>query len=271
MVRVNIGKHELQVPEYWNEIKTPYLFFLAKNFDRLINYDKDLEFQILSTLQLFNLRWWKPLLNLKVLLANSEQMVGLTELTAFLNPIHEINLTKQLLPRIRHKGNWFYGPKEGLSNLSLEEFAYADIEFVKFLKNKDFDSLNRLVAILYRKKRLFFNETNKAYNGDLRVGFNAFKVYHNLDALKSLELYQKLSIFMTYWGCRNFLSLTYKNVFSGNNQGAASSLSLGWLQVIFDLSGAKFGSLQQTAEQNLYTIMVYLEKELIRNHNTKKQ
>lgn len=270
MVRVMIGKHTVEVFENWNEMDKPYLLFLAKNFDRLICYKKDVEFQILATLQLFNLRWWKPLLSLNIMKASAPQMTGLTELTHFLAPLDKIDLTNQLLPKIRHRGTWLLGPKEALSNITLQEFAYADKAFIDFINNKNFQSLDRLIAILYRPKKACFSENSPNYQGDLRIAFNAFKINQQLKRIKYLDWHYKMAICMFFWGSRNFLAKAYPHVFSSGNKRTAKSQKLGWIQVIFDLSGEKFGTIQQTANEKLYTVLAFLEKELINFSKNKK-
>jgi len=269
MVEVKFNKHSIQCFSSWNDIDKPYLFFLSKNFDRLVQIEKDLEFEILATLQLFNIRWWKPLLALKVAKTNNEQMVGLTALIDFLKPLSEIDITNNLMPKIRCKLKYFYGPSEFLSNISIEEFAFADKAFVLFLKEKKFEALDELVAILYREKDKDANTKNKDYKGDNRLPFNSYQIEFNQKRLNCLSFYIKISVFLFYWGCRNSLVKKYKNVFSSGNENKASSLDLGWIQVIFDLSGEKFGTIEETSNHNMHLVMAFLEKEVIRSKKIK--
>lgn len=271
MVEVKFNKHIVKCFSTWNDIDKPYLFFLAKNFDRLVNIKKDLEFQILATLQLFNLRWWKPLLNLSIMKTNAEQMVSLTTLIDFLNPIHDIDLIKNLIPKIRCRNKWFVGPADFLSNISIEEFAFADKAFIAFLKDRKFNDLGELVSILYRNKDIDASEDNDNYKGDIRVPFNSYKIEINQKRLKSIDLHIQICVFLFYWGCRNSLIKKYTNVFSSDNSYKASSLDLGWIQVIFDLSGEKFGTIQETSSHNMHLVMAYLDKEIIRSKKIKNK
>jgi hypothetical protein len=265
MLCVEVDNIKVPFPECWDELTKDQLYWLSEHFDLLVKMPY--LFKVKAFVKLMDVRFYSVALQLKLSGLNEEQVLGLTKLVDFLNPIHTVDLSKNLFPKIRHNGKWLYGPSDLLQNISIEEFAFADKAFISFMRAEKNDKdlpLSKLVACLYRPKNQSIL-SDKPVNGDFREPFNSFELDYNTRSLRKLPLALKLSVLLFYWGCRNKLSKIYPNVFSGKNKNKASSLELGWISVIFELAGNKMGTIDDTASRNLHFIFIYLENELIKN------
>jgi hypothetical protein len=189
----------------------------------------------------------------------------------FLHPLDKITLSKNLFPKIRLFGSWLYGPKDSLQNITIEEFAFADKAFTNYLQSKDEKWLNRLVACLYRTKNSnTLPQDHPDFVDDARKPFNSYSLTYTEKYVSKLPDEVKICVLLFFWGCRNQIANTYKNVFSGKNQRRATSLDLGWIQVMFEASGEKFGTIDLVAKNNVHLFLAFLDNEIIKSLTPKK-
>lgn len=271
MITFQVDNIEQSIPSEWNELSKQELKFIAARFHLLALEPKDERekyqqfiFKFRLVAMMLRIKFWQLQLQVKMAKVNKEQMLLLADLANFIFPLKDIELTKNLLPKIRNRGVWIYGPNQLLSNISLEEFAFADKYFLNFMKAASAEdkenALTKLVACLYRNKKFYISNEN--FKGDNRINFNSYLIDNLTVKYKSISLVEKLCVLMFYWGCRNELVKLYPNVFNSGNKGKASASSLGWVGVIFELGGDKIGTIDQVATKNMHYMLTFLENEI---------
>jgi len=160
---------------------------------------------------------------------------------------------KQVLPRFWYKG-WFYeGPSTRLSNITLEEFAYADYYFLQYHKNPSRDNMLLLLACLYRPWRW----DNLRQYGDARQQFNSHTIESRAAHFEStLPRYGYYSLEFFRSG-RELITERFKDLFSQENKGKASSSGNGWVNLMYSMAGPQFGTVQQTGQTRLGDVLLY--------------
>lgn len=264
MIDLTIDKYKVKVPENWNELTGSQVRWLANRFHHIIK--PSYEFQIRVFLRLINIRFWQFQLQYKIMNASDMQIVLLSDLAQPFVALDKLNLTNNKFKRIRIFGKLYLGPDDSLRNLSIAEFSFADKFFANYLKTNEEEWLDKLCATLYRSPMLF--RKNKML--DQRKIFNSYSINNDSKAFRNVKFIDKISILFFYWGCRNLLEQTFTHIFDPKNEQKQKQLDLGWISVILDLSGDKFGTLKETEESPMWLIFTYIENELIKSL-TKKQ
>jgi hypothetical protein len=163
-------------------------------------------------------------------------------------------------------GKRYYAPAGMFEKCSMEEIAEADSAFVACSQSKNLDKLYLLVAILYRPKRNDLADFKKSinYNGDLREPFNSQHVRDTALILKKkLPLYKAIAVFLFYWHFREkemINDAVLKIIFQGTDK--KEGLDLGWLQTLIEVSNTKFGTFNETIQQNWLLVMYSIANEM---------
>ena len=197
------------------------------------------------------------------------QILEIRWLTDFV--LESAGLTAQLLPAVRVPGwrYWlrgrFWGPRESLRNVSFAEFIFADAYFVAYAKGQKADFLDLLVAVLYRPQRWPYRPRAAGYGGDRRQAFNEHLVRRRAAVLAQLPRGQKLAVLTWYRGCRQQLETDFPLVFQAAPEADASApASAGWGQVLRELSGQAFGTLEQTKQQPIRLVLAKMQDDAAR-------
>jgi len=183
------------------------------------------------------------------------------------NPMPVIRLS-------RFRGSVF-GPQELLNDLSFGEFRAADEAFLAFTNGKSHDSIWLLFAILWRPERKdlssFRNDPTR-WNGDVREPFNKnmavdrAKIY-----AKRLKPHYAVGALLYYWSARD-AKLVNNSLLAPLFKGASNKTSkLGWLDPLLEMSGNKFGPIDQTDLQNWLIILVEMAREIERSKPKNKK
>lgn len=171
----------------------------------------------------------------------------------------ENTLTEQLLPklRVRKSQRFFgtqllYGPKKNFENLSIAEFSDAETCLDNYEDSKEDIWLNRFLAVLYRpgKPRTDLTDQRQPYN------FHANDLIAEM--VSKLDNGTKAAVMFWYMGCRAQLVKDFSALF-GKRQTASAGAKASWTDVIHDLSGAKFGTLEETGQQPVRIIFYELQ------------
>jgi hypothetical protein len=190
-------------------------------------------------------------------------------------------LTAQVLPWLRRSRTWrrpfprtWWGPRESLRNLTFAEFIFADAYFVAFATRREAGALDKLVAVLYRPQRRRYRPKAATYRGDRREDFNEHLVAGRAEQVARLTDAEKLAVLTWYRGCRDELVLHFPLVFTPDeddeeNPRPASTTT--WGQVLRELSGTSFGTLDETARQPVRTILAKMEDDARRAKELKRQ
>lgn len=144
------------------------------------------------------------------------------------------------------------GPDPRMTNISINEFSYADAFYFNWTKKKQGADLDRLVAILYRKpengKRPQFKKENLSLYAKQtsKISFDA-----------------KLAILLAYQGSREVIVNSHKHVFtkgkSGNYYKPFSSI----INNMATTTPQPFGDFYHTREANIYDFMKILDEQIL--------
>lgn len=186
----------------------------------------------------------------------------------------DCSLTKQLLPTLSVGLRKFYGPDDGLSNIRLVEFDFAERELYAWHQDrKNMMQLFRFIACLYRPKKNLFYNVRRNKDGDARGKFNDNLVQHYAELLsKHVPLEEAYAILLWYKGCRDTLQASCPNVFSSSDNSTAGESAepsyFGIMRMIAEKG--TYGNLEQV--EQLYLTVALMEMELtIIEHKQSKE
>lgn len=145
-------------------------------------------------------------------------------------------ITKQFLARYKN----FYGPAEDFENLRMKEFHAAEMAVYILKQEQDIDSLNELIAVLYRPGKKNY-DTKRDTDGDIRITYNPNETAFFKRTIKHWPLHIKRAILMWYHGCRQNLEETYPLVFENNDSGSSK-----------DYYDGMYGMMRGIAEKKTY-------------------
>ena len=155
----------------------------------------------------------------------------------------------------------YYGPADKLFNITLAEYIKAEVFYTNYLKNNDEEQLNKLIAVLYRKRKLFISKKSETYRGDLRRKFNDHLVSLHAKKLNKLPAEVKTAIAIYYEGCRAFLHKQFPGVFKSSGTGRQSGVD-GMLALVDALTGGDVTKTENVRSSYLYDVMVHLQKAI---------
>lgn len=259
---------DVKVPTEWNELSRHQLLYIAEYWqswnDMLIGNLSMLKARALLFLCLCNLKSRYELQRLTHFLSFVDENTGVNvlEYTDFI--FKEIRLTKNLLPKIwvswlKH----YYGPQDALSDLTIDEFSFAFDCYQRYQRHKKIEDLNNLVFILYRPKN-----KNIKTDGELRMPFN-----HNLISSEyagNVWFKEKQAVFLFFYGCLEKLRMDFKEVFkvADNTTGKENT---SFLDTTIAMSGAKFGSFNETKNVNIYVFFKELKNQILEAERIEKE
>lgn len=210
---------------------------------------------------LLGYRWYKLRLRRKLLILMSQ--VSLDTIKSNYSHLYSTQNLTRFLRRVKVRGEYYYGPGDRLSNLSIGEYAMAEDLFLSYLRSKKSDNqehaldfLRYLMALLYVRestaKRPFFER-------DMLPEKAA-----NFGKVPEKHLYCCL---LSYIGCRNYLASLpkYKAIYNGGTDAkmagkkVPNSSRIG--DLILKMSGGTFGNHEKTFSTNIYVFLDnYAEK-----------
>lgn len=199
----------------------------------------------------------------KIKMIGDEDLWYLSETVNFL--FDEVTLTNQLIQEIRINGMRFLGPAPRFADISFIEFAKADARYHYYITSENEMYLNQMVAILYRPPVKFYHMKRWLRDQVTERQKYSDDCIKNADKLGTIPRNVKKAILLYWEGCYLHMVNTFPHVFTGD---AGSDKGYGFAGMITELAGDKFGTTDQTAEQNLFTILLYLEMLATRKPET---
>ena len=186
----------------------------------------------------------------------------------------KLGLTKIPWPKLEYKGKKkkkraYYGPANGLENLTLYELGTTFTLFEEFLKAKieeeAEDQADILIATLYRehKPKTQANELSN-YEGDVRIPYlnHETTIKRRLPRIKKLPKAVKNLILFWFASCRQSIVDNYPKVFTSDKK-KSSGPDYGWGGLMMTLADGLI-HLDQIAKQpyaNALTYISYLEDQ----------
>lgn len=194
--------------------------------------------------------------------------------------VKHINLdyTKNHLPVYKGRQN----AGDIFQNMTFEEFTQASIFHSSYIKTRSEGDLNRLVAVLYlrRKRFLFIQKHWDGYDFDERKAFNAKAIEREAQKIAKLPYSFRYAAFL--WFNANMQRLRVLKISIAGNEVDFSKLfsnaenneseGIGMLGVLLDLAeSGLFGNANETGKQNLYDVLIRLYQLMKRNENLKRK
>lgn len=260
-IKGKLRKATVDVPEKWDEVQ-PHLFpTLAQIYlspeDKMNDYDKAYRaFMLFATETREGLKLAKEL--------TAEELYDILPKVAWV--IDQMDLQKNLVPKLHYKKTFYLGPDNSLNNMRFAEWVLADTYYCDYAETKDEKALNNLVATIYRPAGSGheYKPGNVKYRGDKREKFNDALVADRADLLGNIPFHIKEAIYLWFASCRWQLKTYYKEVFEGDGSKQNDILAgYGWFGIYDDLRGdPKFGGPAMLEDEFIHTIF----QSLVRSH-----
>ena len=259
MIEIGLDKTRKSFPENWNECSKNQLFHIVHFLFMKERRLQSSEWSYFLILRLLGVKLWRVKFVWKFLRLPKNMVVQV--FFPLLDFIRKENTLSQFkLKSFKVGFNKYYAPKDGLINITIGEFSFADPLYINYKKTGNEDFLDGLVAILYRKKRSDYNPGAANFKGDLREEFNEHLIVRNAIKIKKLAHVKKHLIFLAYEGSRNEIVKNCQSLFKDKEE-IKQGKNFGYGGLILELAGNKFGNNEQTAKTNLITIFNFLEME----------
>lgn len=186
--------------------------------------------------------------------------------------VANLSFIKNLIPEIWGR---FYGPEDGLADITFCEYRHANTHFRGFLKSKSDDDLNRLIAVLYRplKPLLVFRRLMPGFDGRHRMVFtskyNPVKFEKRVREISRIPYPIRYGIFLWYAGCEDYLvhgkpeidghEIDLEILYKSTERSEPKEAGIGLVGILYTLSESNvFGPIEQTDQQNLYDVLARL-------------
>ncbi|MFD2961382.1 MULTISPECIES: hypothetical protein [Olivibacter] len=263
-------KHELLLPECWNEVQNVHYPHLAhlflKEAHQMNEYDK-----MVRAFCLLAQSVWPAIEKL-----SEEQIYDLVQLTFWV--FERLDLSVNKIPEFSIKGTTYYGPADRLDNLRFGEFVMAETYFIQYFNTKDPNVLNKLIAVLYRPKGKGkeYVVGSATYRGDVRVKFNGQNVDDQAKTFELLNPVIRDAIYLFYVSARWLLFENFPHILpKGKNKSKGASSkpnepNYGWIGVFDDICGEKGRTPEMLEDEFASTILMSLERTQIKWKKNKK-
>ncbi len=256
MNEVRIDKVVRYLPTTWDELTAEQLRFACSLFNLP-----------LTTIQ-FKLSLLFKFLKVKVKLWNTisgEDAYFMCETLNFI--LDEVKLTKALVKSIRSpRFPWirYYGPSDGMVDCTFGEFTKAQVRYEQYGKTSDPAVLDEMVAILFRRKKLFwFIQRHFLESPDPRARFMDRTLAGRAKGISPVDPAIKKAVMLFFSGVQSTLPAKFPHVYK-EKPGKKGDNS-GWSNLIISLADGKTDdqSLDRVMNSNLYNVFLGLEQKSI--------
>ena len=179
----------------------------------------------------------------------------------------ELDWLKELSPKfplreLKANGRIFTAPKDGLTDLSIEQLSEADTRLSRYLISERSEYLHTFLACLYSDGSAFNEENIKT----------------NAEHLAKLEEWQKVSIIRSFVGSRDLLTKACPELFPVHRRDAEDAEEKGkknkkafkaedtgplWDALIYDLASTPgYPGVQTAKKANAWEALSYLNHEI---------
>lgn len=256
ILKVTYKNKKLDFPTSWNDLSVAQLAFVSSYFHG-INSGKKPSHEEMQSFRLLLIKSFTKLSLRKFQLLTKDELADLVPLTGFI--FNEPDLSTCILRRFFHKGRWFMGLDKYFDSLTFGELGVADTHFINYVSGRNEESLNKLVATLFRSSCLLPLNRPK---------YDEVEMEKNAKLLASLPADIKISVFYLWYGFRkNVMQKTFPNLFPKPNEkesgthGKKVGNDYGYVATTLDLAGSKFGSLEETKNQCWFDVFAHMSME----------
>ena len=247
MHSIQLNKKQYLLPENWKEFK-------PANIARI------------ASLYMMKLDEWSFRLKFLSLAANIPYhklaYLPADQIYIHLVPLIKYSQTKPNLCVPYFRG--LYGPQTGCANVTVLEYSTADIELRKYLKTEDENHLNRLVAILYRKKKPFLNRlieplVDSSY--DIRKKFDDGTLDKDAAYIAKLPLYFRHSVLVYFVACIEEMPKLYPKLYPTEEEDQKSTKKGNWIDTILAIAQTPDKIDRVAKNMYIHTAMIWLHKQ----------
>ncbi|KAA8483765.1 hypothetical protein BDE36_1769 [Arcticibacter tournemirensis] len=162
-------------------------------------------------------------------------------------------LTQWVIPRIRRRFRWYYGPEHRLQNITIGEYSRTELYYQAYVKRNDEKALDMLIATLYRPLRKGTAER------DIREELSDISIRKRAKRMSTLSKRYRHAILLNYEGCRNFIRVNFLDKLPSEG-GTKPDEIFDYNKVILAVAGAngKFGTKSETERAFLYDFLQHL-------------
>lgn len=192
-----------------------------------------------------------------------------------------LGLTRCPYPELKHNEFIWYGPVDGLENLTIYELGTVFTLFEQYISDQDEAAALRLIATIYRPaKKPSQKNIESDYHGDIRLPYQ----HHERTVEKRLPFVSQLPVetrqLILFWiaSCYKEIIASNPAVFdSGQDDpnaiaGERVGNDYGWAAIIMSLAGdlTKIDEVAGKSWSNVFTYLSFLEDER-RRHEMRMQ
>ena len=155
----------------------------------------------------------------------------------------------------------YYGPLSQLSNITIYELGMTFTAFEQFINTKEEEHAHRLLAILYRPKKLATQENLQSnYEGDIRLPLTRHESTIDKRMEKMATLPPPVKHLLLFWfaSCRQHIIENNRQLFPEAQEGDKGN-SYGWGDVILRLAGGLV-NLENISNQVYTNVFAYLRQ-----------
>ena len=266
MKTLTINENTYSIPGTWNELAIEQLLYLVQLTNSQISAEEIKLKMLLKTLKarvhsyigaddkiLFIIKIDKHKYTI-----TAEELQPVTDIFdyLFLRKKDTINinplLTKNPVPKIKIKGKEYISAKEGLSDITYEQFVDLMTYFDAMQSNPD--KINNFIAILYK------TANDKQCTPQIASKLNA---------------YTKTVILWYYIGCLNFIEGKFPRTFSGKSDSTGNRTIIDNQMRVIDILAGNDLTKKETVKKSLlydalYTMEIAAENAEKLKHRTKR-
>ena len=259
---------DLRIPEKWEELSVSNILYIGKYWQSwqlmIVNKISLRKAKAMLFIELSGIKSKIRQKELMEALANIHPSTGVNvlDLTEFI--FKDFELTKNLIPEIKLPNGIIYcGPSDKISNISIDEFTFAFSCYTQWHATNQEHYLDKLAGILYRPLSADFDVT-----GIKREPFNNNLIAKHEAVFRDLDDGYKNAIYLFFKSCMEFLNKKYDTVF--NQKGESGSTS-SFKDIVIEMSGDKFGTFEQTKQENLYIVLDELNRVILQNQKANRK
>ena len=180
----------------------------------------------------------------------------------------------------------YYGPRDGLQDCNFAEYRIAYGHLVNYFQTKNDDDLNRLVAVLYRRRKAlwfllrFFPRWDGNVREEFTAEYNPLQFEVRVKRIARIPFHIRYAVMLYFAACEDYLkegsvfiegkeislSIIYQKNGDDEKSKSADKADIGLVGILYSLAESKvFGSLADTDKQNLWDILLRLYQLVKRN------
>jgi hypothetical protein len=192
----------------------------------------------------------------------------------------KVAFTENLLPNI----GCYYGPSDVLADCTAFEYKEAHAAFIQYVNTKKVEHLDRLMAVLYRKRKRFLPllMLKPSFDGQVRRGFspksNPVLLEKRQKWMSKRPFHVKYGVFLIFQAFEEFLrsgeididgnAICLAELYKGDGDGGDAGI--GMMGLFFELAESRvFGTLDDVMGTNIYDIFTRIYQLVKMSDNLK--